>query len=256
MRSKTIAALTLPVLGLFAAVAPAQEYGTIKGRVVWAGVELPELPPKVKQGDSSVKNAEVCATHEVPDESIVVDPATKGVANCVVYLVRPKGENPEAVKAMVEAHPTVEIDQKGCQFVPHVIAAYQDQEVVFKSSDPIGHNIRLQGFSNPAMNVMLQPEGDLKKGFKSERRPIPLSCDIHPWMAGYLAVFDHPFFAVTDAEGNFEIPGVPAGEQNLVVWQEKAGYVTPGLARGFAVPVQAGKETKVGPIELKPEQLK
>ena len=55
-----------------------------------------------------------------------------------------------------------------------------------------------------------------------------VACDIHPWMHGHVMIFDHPFFAVTGPDGSFEIKGVPAGDQNVVVWQEGVGYVTPG----------------------------
>jgi hypothetical protein len=69
-------------------------------------------------------------------------------------------------------------------------------------------------------------------------------------------VFDHPFFTTTGADGAFEIKGVPAGDQNLIVWQEKVGYVTPGLARGMPVTVRAGEVTDVGVIKLDPAKVK
>ena len=69
-------------------------------------------------------------------------------------------------------------------------------------------------------------------------------------------VFDHPFFAVTKDDGSFEITGVPAGMQNLVVWQEKVGYVTEGAARGKPVKVEAGKVTDVGEIKIDPAKVK
>ncbi len=66
-------------------------------------------------------------------------------------------------------------------------------------------------------------------------------------------VFDHPFFAVTKEDGSFEIDGVPAGSQNLVVWQERVGYVNEGAARGMPVKIEAGKPTDVGLIKLMPK---
>ena len=66
----------------------------------------------------------------------------------------------------------------------------------------------------------------------AERRPIAVACDIHSWMKAWIMVFDHPFFAVTGPDGSFEIKGVPAGEQHLVVWQEKVGYVNRKRPRG------------------------
>ncbi len=69
-------------------------------------------------------------------------------------------------------------------------------------------------------------------------------------------VFDHPFFAVTKEDGTFEITGVPAGTQNLIVWQERVGYVTPGKNNGKPVEVKAGKVTDVGDIVLDPSTVK
>ena len=84
----------------------------------------------------------------------------------------------------------------------------------------------------------------------AERRPILVACDIHPWMKAYIMVFDHPFFAVTAEDGSFEIKGVPAGEQNLVVWQEKVGYVNPEKAKGTPVSGQGGRDVGRGAITI------
>jgi hypothetical protein len=69
-------------------------------------------------------------------------------------------------------------------------------------------------------------------------------------MKGYIMVFEHPFFAITGPDGSFEIQGVPAGEQRLVVWQETKGYVTAGKATGMPVQVKAGEVTDIGLIKM------
>ena len=89
---------------------------------------------------------------------------------------------------------------------------HQDQAFVFKSSDPVNHNVQLCGFTNAPFNQILAPNGTHRSKLVAERRPIAVACDIHPWMKGYIMVFDHPFFAVTAEDGSFEIKGVPAGE--------------------------------------------
>lgn len=236
---------------------PAQgSYGTIKGRLVWGGSTLPNLPPLVKKG-ATVKDAEVCAVGELEDRSLDVDPATKGVAHAFAYLVSPKGSNPEAEKALLASQPTVIFDQKNCEFLPYSLAMHEAQAITFKSSDPVGHNVRYSGFSNGSKNIALGPNGSLPdQKLKAERRPLPVNCDIHPWMKGWVMVFDHPFYAVTKPDGSFEITGVPAGTQNLVIWQEKVGYATAGTARGQAVTVKAGEITDVGDIKLDPAKVK
>jgi hypothetical protein len=231
-------------------------FGTIKGRVVWGGAELPKLDPelKVKKGDQGVKDPAVCASHDIPNEEYVVDPSTKGVANAFAYISTPQGSNPEAEKELLAKAPTVVIDQKGCQFVPHAVALHKGQELVFKSSDPVGHNIRYQGFNIGGFNQMLAPNGT--QGVKlpsAERSPVEIRCDIHSWMNAYFLVLDHPFFAVTKPDGSFEITGVPAGTQKLVVREDKGVFITPGGRNGMAVDVKAGGVTDVGEIKLVPK---
>ena len=103
---------------------------------------------------------------------------------------------------------------------------------MIKSSDPKSHNVRFAGFNNTGINQIGGTQGSARSQARPERVPLELHCDIHPWMKGYLMVFDHPFFTITGPDGSFEIKGVPAGDQNLIVWQEKVGYVTPGRSGG------------------------
>lgn len=238
-----------------AAVAQAG-FGTIKGRLVWGGAQVPEPTVLIKQGDTSVKDAQICAAETLYDRGLLIDPQTKGIPNAFAYLPRPTGSNPEAVKAQQAKAAEVVVDQVNCEFIPYSTAMLASQPVVFKSSDPIGHNVRYSGFVNPARNIALPPNGALKAQLKAERRPLALNCDIHPWMKGWVFVFDHPFYAVTNDDGSFEITGVPAGTQNIVVWQEKVGYVTAGGARGMAVTVKPGEVTELGDIQLDPAKVK
>jgi hypothetical protein len=241
-------------VGSLAASLPAQgNYGTIKGKLVWSGAQVPPKKNLVEKG-AAPKDPLICANAEaIPDRSLVVDLATKGVRYGFAYIVRPQGANPGAAQALLQKKASVELDQENCEFIPHATALMQGQNLVLKSSDPISHNIRFSAFTNTAFNQLLPPNGQFKLSLVAERRPIPLACDIHPWMKGYLMVFDHPFFAVTGGDGSFEITGVPAGTQNLVVWQETVGYVTTSAARGMPVQVQAGAVTDVGEIKLNPK---
>jgi hypothetical protein len=242
-------AATLLVAGLGEARAQGG-FGTIKGRLVWAGGTVPPAKNLVEKG-ASLKDPQVCAKDEpIPSRELVVDPETKGIRYAFAYLPKPVGTNPEAAKALVAKQAQVVIDQKNCQFLPYVTALIQDQPVVLKSSDPINHNVRFSAFINAAFNQILPPNGQVEVKLVAERRPIPLACDIHPWMKGYIMVFDHPFFAITGPDGSFEIQGVPAGEQRLVVWQETKGYVTEGKAAGMPVKVPAGGVADVGLIKM------
>jgi hypothetical protein len=238
-----------------AAPPPQGGFGTIKGRLVWPDAKAPEPKVLYEKGDAKIKDPEVCGG-PILSRDVVVDPATKGVENGIAYLVRPAGANPDLEKALLEKTPAVVVDQKACQFIPYTTAMHQKQKLVFKSSDPVQHNVRYFGFVNPAFNKMLPPNGQDEVNLVAERRPIGLACDVHTWMKGWIMVFDHPFFDVTNPDGSFEIKGVPAGAQKLVVWLGATGYVTPGAGAGMPVDVKPGATTDVGDVKLDKDKVK
>jgi hypothetical protein len=272
LRATTLSALGLVAAGLMAGspspasasvpvsaitpVLPAQGgSGTIKGRLVWGGAQVPQPEVAQAKGKAS-KDPEVCAASgDILKNDLVVDPKSKGVRYAIVWVVRPKGTNPEAEKALLGKEPQVEIDQKNCEFIPRNVAMMTKQPIVFKSSDAAGHNIHYTGFNNNK-NFAMAPQGKAQEKLVKETRPIELKCDIHPWMKGYIMVLDHPFFAVTKEDGSFEIPGVPAGTQNVIVWQERVGYVTEGKNAGQPVQVKANEGADLGTITLDPANVK
>jgi hypothetical protein len=243
-----------PTRALLATAAVGQSsYGTIKGRLVWSGDAVPPARVLAEKGKAE-KDPDVCAKDQaIVSHELEIDPKTKGVAHGFAYLVRPKGTNPGAVHDLVTQKPKVEMDQKNCDFLPHSLALYQDQMLVMKSSDPKTHNVRVTGFNN-SLNSTIGAGSQLELKLVKETRPIKVLCDIHPWMNANLLVLDHPFFAVTGADGSFELKGVPAGEQNLMLWQEKVGYVNGRM--GTPVTVTAGEVKDVGEIKFGPADLK
>jgi hypothetical protein len=198
-------------------------YGTFKGRVVVNGT-APVLPPLLAKG-APTKDA-ICAASEIPDESVIVSP-DGGLANVFIYLKKvPGGEIPAP-----PTEPGV-IDQHGCRFTPHAAIFRVDQPLLLKNDDPIAHNTAFQPQKAGAFNQSVSPHDRTGVSYtytKAEPLPVRARCDFHSWMGSYHLPLDHPWGAVTNPDGTFEIAGVPGTEVEFVVWHETAGYISRGL---------------------------
>lgn len=256
----------LAVLGLLAALTASsntqaepgdQGWGTVKGRVVWGGGALPERKPIAKVNDNQDK-AHCLAKGPLLEEDWVVNPANKGIRWTFVWLA------PEPNGPKLPVHPSLQaikekevaVDQPNCQFVPHAVGLRQGQVLVAKNSAPVAHNVNWTGgLKNPGNNVILPAGKDQQiKDLVADKYPIQLKCNIHPWMTGWVRVFDHPYFAVTDADGKFEFKEAPAGKFRLVVWHESVGFLGGKEGRdGRPLEIKPGGDTDVGNLELKPQ---
>jgi hypothetical protein len=138
--------------------------------------------------------------------------------------------------------------------VPHAVAVRQGQVLILKNSAVVAHNFHLDGgVDNPGANVLIPPDGERVevKDLKAAQRPIVVTCGIHTWMRGWVRVFDHPYFAITDADGKFEIKKAPAGEWRLFIWQEETGWLHKGGREGEPITIKAGQTKDLGDIEVK-----
>jgi plastocyanin len=118
------------------------------------------------------------------------------------------------------------IEQKGCMYKPHVLAVQANQPVEVVNSDNTVHNIHPLPANNREWNKSEMPGLHVEEVFAREEISIPVKCNIHPWMHGYIAVFKHPYFSVTGKDGSFDLKGLPAGVYTVSAWHEKLGTVT------------------------------
>jgi len=226
-------------------------WGVVKGQVVFAGDAVPAL--KLLNLD---KDQEHClAKGPLTSDALVVNKKNKGVRYAFVWLA------PDGAGKKMPIHPKLEaiapksvvIDQPCCKFEPHALALRVGQDLIVKNSSPIAHNVNYQGgIKNPGDNKLIPSGGKLEvAGLNASPMPIAVACNIHTWMKAWVRVFDHPYFAVTDENGEFQIKDAPAGNYRLVAWHGEVGWLL-GTKNGVAVKIPAGG-TVSQKIDYKPE---
>jgi hypothetical protein len=250
---------TAVVLGLLAAFPGQQataQWGAFKGQIVFEGDKIPP-PEKIEV----TKDKEHClAKGDLPKEAWVVNPKNKGVRWAMVWLApeQPGDELPvhPALKNLKKKE--VEMDQPCCRFIPHCLIMREGQVLRVKNSAPISHSVMWAGNGKVTSggNVTVPPSGSHRiKGLKCFKKfPIVnIACYIHPWMSAKVVVLDHPYFAVTDKDGKFEIKNAPAGNYRLIVWHEEIGWRGGFAGRnGQKITIKAGGVTDLGKLGLKP----
>jgi RNA polymerase sigma factor (sigma-70 family) len=243
-------------------------WGTVKGQVVFDGDAIPEPTPI-----NVDKDQQHCLSKgPLVSNEWVVNKDNKGIRHVYVWLVA--DPNLKKPSQKIPVHPSLAeskekqlvLDQPCCMFEPHVLALREDQTLMVKNSAPIPHNVNIQGgIKNPTLNVLLPPGGQIEvKDFKAAVPPVSVVCNIHGWMKSYIRVFDHPYFAVTDADGKFEIEQAPVGDFYLVVWHEAVGWrdrktVTNAEGKeeqhiGMKITIKGDGATDLGKLGIKPAE--
>ncbi|HYO10624.1 MAG TPA: hypothetical protein VER17_16780 [Tepidisphaeraceae bacterium] len=191
--------------------APTFGTGTVRGTVKFVGAppprqEIPNVP--CHDGAGPLK-----------DETVVVN-ANGTLANVFVSLA---GVSPSDGSGREPAL----LDQVDCRYVPHALAVQVNQPLRVRTSDPgTLHNVHYNPTNNPPANFGLTVAGAERPVTFARPEYVRIKCDVHPWMSGYVGVFDHPFFAVTpEGDGAFQIPRVPPGSYKLLAWHERYGEV-------------------------------
>lgn len=214
---------------------PAQsQFGTFRGVVAIDGVR-PTLPPVSPSGQQFT----IAGLKEVPDESLLIG-KKGGIANVLVYL-------PKAPTNWIPTPPPTEpllVESVQGRFTPHASILRVGQKLKLKNSMNELVNFHSKPLRSEVINMTATPRGEQlvdPKHSQSENLPYPLTCDIFPWMQSWILALDHPFMALTDAEGRFEIVGLPPGEHEFRVWHEKGGY----LEKNLPIRVTSGQATEL-----------
>jgi hypothetical protein len=167
-----------------------------------------------------VKDTDVCGQSEQYDKRLVIC-EDNGIQNAVIYLTGVKGGKP-----LSSLGNEFILDQQGCRYEPHVLIVPVNTPLQILNSDNILHNFHTFCEKNRPCNIS-QPKFRKKMEIDFEHPEfVQARCDIHGWMSCWIVVVDHPYYAITDADGNFYLSDVPPGTYTLNCWQEKLGEQT------------------------------
>ncbi len=188
----------------------------IRGMVKFEGT-VPKAKPISMAADPS------CAKQHsgmVPALEVVID-SRGGLQNVLIFIADGLGG-----RTFEPPKEPVVITQKGCLYQPRVLAVQANQPIEVVNDDPTAHNIHPTPTNNREWNKAELPGAKVEEAFAREEIAIPVKCNIHPWMRGYIAVLKNPYFAVTKADGSFDLPQLPPGTYTIKAWHEKLGTST------------------------------
>jgi len=194
--------------------------GTIRGVVGVTGAvavtSAPAPSPIDMTGDSYCSDAN--SGRQVLDRAVVAD-AQGRLANVIVFV-----RNGAAAGGGAAPDEPVVLDQQDCLYTPRVIAVRVDQPLIIRNSDATLHNVHVRAENNREFNIGQPIRGiESRRTFGAAEVGIRVTCDIHGWMHGAIAVFDHPWFAVSAPDGSFSIDTLPPGDYVLEAWHETLG---------------------------------
>jgi hypothetical protein len=224
---------------------------------------LPEANATVDLANGATISGTVSVTGDCPADQCVMASDNQGchhgmvteqhwivkdgkVANAFVYIKDGLGNKIYPAPAT-----PVVLDQRGCVYEPHVMGLVLGQKLEIRNSDPTLHNVKLvsatpgESFNRPfpqgtaPVDYEITSPGVMKK----------ITCDVHSWMNSYVGVLTHPFFAVTDSNGHFEIKGIPPGEYTLEVWHESTNGAENAIVETQKITV-AAKEAKTADFTI------
>ncbi len=232
----------------------ADETGTLKMKFVYGGKAPAAEPVNIN------KDIEFCGKTKLFDETLIVNPENKGIKNVIVYVYTSR-RGGSKLPEYEPSSKTYELANDECRFEPHILIMQTGDTLKVTNPDEVGHNANMQFIRNEAKNLQIPPGGEVSlKLDAAEPAPIPVDCNIHPWMRARVVVLEHPFVAKSDENGVLEIKGLPAGDELVFrVYAEAAdgpikevminGKKTKWRLNRFEVDVKPG-ENDMGTIEI------
>jgi plastocyanin len=197
---------------------------SVTGTVTFEG-KVPNLKPLAMDADPACAKKH---SSPVPSEALVLGSAN-AMGNIMVWVSKglPAGKTWPVPKA-----PAV-LDQRGCQYLPHVMAVMAGQPYKILNSDGIVHNVHaLPKVNKPFNRPMPATVKEATVTFDKPEANFQIKCDVHPWMTAYVGVFSHPFFSVTGTDGKFTISGLDPGTYEITAWHERLGTQTASVTVG------------------------
>lgn len=230
------------------------EWGAFKGRFVFDG------PAPERQRIRTVAGRG-CEGEAILDDRLIVEPKRGGIKNVLVYLhTLNAAAHPDYLRIKGTE---VRLDHVDCRFEPRVFALTLDQTLVVRNRGTVATNVAAAPPRGAPFNHVLPPDQSFKVRFHEEERvPVAVCSHVHFWMRSYVLPCPHPYFAVSDDEGRFEIEKLPAGFLEFRAWHECSGFLSPnsawhegGLRGVVKATILGGEADDLGEIKVDPALL-
>jgi len=184
---------------------------TLEGRILYRGAIPPAKTQAIEQ------DTETCGTTNKIFPVVVSQDG--GLAHAVVSV--------EGLSAPPTSSPgdLLIIRNEKCRFQPHIAVGSVKEHLEVQNNDPILHNTHIRTKKRAFFNVVLLPQSQGIKKVLKEPGLMTIECNKHPFMMGYVQVFDHPFYTITDSQGAFSLPNLPPGTHRLSIWHKTLGTV-------------------------------
>ena len=208
--------LSVTIIAVLAASIHSGSAAELSGKVKLKGTPKPEVPIQMEVNCGKLSPNPVTTRHYVVGQD-------NGLGNVFVYVKSGAPKTPPSGEAPL-------LDQVNCMYQPYVMGVVAGQKLKVRNSDPLMHNVHPTPKNNPEKNFAQPVKGQVNEvTFDKPEVLVRVKCDVHQWMFAYIGVVEHPYFAVTDKDGNFKIPNLPPGKYTIEAFHLKAGTATQDL---------------------------